>query len=272
MPTDGRRPSHWGTFLRENKVEVPLLTEFPFVPLIGNHEKANDRAHGLANYKAIFDYPGFYVLDFPDAAFFIVDSNLVVDQYGLMDDDEQDALFQKWFIAGKDSQQKAWLEREMSSRSQRFKIVLMHHPPVSFGRHSTDWDKPSFGRNLRQKRQQLLSMFHQQGVQLVLASHDHSYEHNVVRVLPDMESKIHIVISGGGGAPLRGGRAEGKIKQYYVEEGLDAELIRQGIIHHYCLVNVAPDKITIRVMEVTGDPKEPLRLADEIEIGAAGMP
>lgn len=57
MPTNGRRPSHWATFLRENKIDKPLVLDFPFLPVVGNHEKANDETYGLANYEAIFDYP-----------------------------------------------------------------------------------------------------------------------------------------------------------------------------------------------------------------------
>ena len=68
MPTDGRRPSHWAMFLKENKIERPLVLDFPFLPVTGNHEKANDPTYGLPNYEAVFDYPQFYVLDFPDAA------------------------------------------------------------------------------------------------------------------------------------------------------------------------------------------------------------
>ncbi len=272
MPTNGRRPSHWATFLRENKIDKPLVLDFPFLPVVGNHEKANDETYGLANYEAIFDYPQFYVLDFPDAAIFVVDSNVIVDQYRFIDDDKQDALFQKWFVSGEKSEQSSWLEQELASRSQRFKIVVMHHPPVSFGKHHTDWTKPSGGRNLQQKRQQLFRLFHEQGVQLVLSSHEHLYEHSIVRYSADAdqpERGIHVVVSGGGGAPIRTGSDDQKVKQFlqkYFAEGLDVVLVKQQTIYHYCLVDIAPDKITIQIMEVTGNMEEPLRLVEEIVI------
>ncbi len=289
MSADGRRPSHWAKFLKENKIERPLVSDFPFLPVIGNHEKTNDLTYGLPNYKTIFEYPQFYVLDFPDAALFVVDSNLILDQYQFIDDDEQDALFEKWFVSGEDSEQPAWLERELASRNQSFKIVVMHYPPISFGRHHSDWTKPSWGRNLQEKRQQLLKLFHEQGVQLVLCSHEHLYEHSILRsrgVVHEVttehseqstdptygnqtEHEIHFVITGGGGVPLRPRSDAQRIEaccQNYRTEGFDVFLVKQEEIYHYCLVDIAPDKITIQVLEVTGDATHPTRLVEEILI------
>jgi hypothetical protein len=269
MVTDGRRPSHWAKFVRENKMERPLATEFPLLPVIGNHEKANDPVHGLPNYKAIFEYPQFYVLDFPDVAVFVVDSDVVVDQYQFINDDEQDALFHQWFVSDEGSEPPAWLERELASRNQLFKIVVMHHPPISFARHHSDWLKPSYGRELKQKRKQFLSMLQQQEVQLILSCHDHLYEHSVVRVSTHEGPGIHVIVSGGGGVPLRSGSDAEKREKYqqnYVAEGLEVKLIRQEVIYHYCLLDIDADSITIRVMETTGNAKEPAKLAEEIII------
>ena len=268
IATDGRRPSHWG-FLMQNKIEQPLLLDFPVLPVMGNHEKGNDPIYGLPNFQAIFEYPQFYVLDSPDAAIFVVDSDFILDHYGLIDDDEQDALFRKWFVADDGS---AWLERELEARNQTFKIVVMHHPPVSFAKHYKDWSQPSVGRDLKKKRKRLISMLHEQGVQLLLCSHDHLYEHNTVQLASHNGTVIDVIITGGGGAPIRATSDEATVDTYrqsYAEEGLDVVLKKQESIYHYCLVDIASDKITIRIMEVTGDPKESQRLVDEIEIGAA---
>ena len=275
MPVDGRRPSHWAAFLRENKIELPLVLDFPFLPVVGNHEKANDPAYGLPNYEAIFDYPQFYVLDFPNAAIFVVDSDLILDQYQFIEDDEQDALFQKWFVSGEDSEQSAWLEREMSSRDQTFKILVIHHPPVSFGRHHGNWTEPSYGRNLQQKRRQLLNLLYEQQVQIVLCSHEHLYEHSILRYPGDEDAgsrDIHFVVSGGGGVPLRTRTSQEKLEGFidnYRAEGLDVALVKQEEIFHYCLVKVAPDRVSIQVIEVTGKPEEPLKLAEEIVVTAS---
>jgi hypothetical protein len=270
MPTDGRRPSHWATFLRENKIELPLVLDFPFLPVVGNHEKATDPAYGLPNYKAIFDYPQFYVLDFPNAAIFVVDSDLILDQYQFIEDDEQDALFQKWFVSGEDSEQSAWLEREMSSRDQTFKILVIHHPPISFAKHHGDWTEPSYGRNLQQKRRQLLNLLYEQQVQIVLCSHEHLYEHSILRYPNNRD--IHFVVSGGGGVPLRTRTSQEKLERYldsYRAEGLDVSLVKQEEIFHYCLVEIASDKVSVRVIEVTGKPEEPVKVAEEIVVTAS---
>ena len=272
IPTDGQRPSDWATFLKENKEELPLVSDFPFLPVAGNHEHTNDPKYGLPNYEAIFEYPRFYVLDFPDAAILVVDSNVILDEYQLIDDDEQDNLFQKWFVSGEDSEQPAWLERELASRNQHFKIVVMHHTLISFAKHHTDWTRPLWGRNLQQKRQQLLKLFHKQGVRAVLCGHDHLYEHSIVRYSSHAnrsEPGIHIIVSGGGGVPLRPGSDAQKVENFlqnYRAEGFDVNLVKQEETHHYCLVDIASDKITIQILAVTGDRTQPVRLAEEILI------
>lgn len=272
MPTDGRRPSHWAQFIEENKIQRPMVTEFPFVPLPGNHERVDDKEYGLPNYQAIFDYPRFSVMDFPDAAIFVLDSTIIIDQHQTIEDDEQDALFQKWFVSD-DPKQPAWLERELASRNQRFKIVAMHHPPISLAKHYTDWTKPLYGRKLQQKRRKLLSMLQQNGVRVILSGHDHLYQHTAVRLSDSVGPAIHVIISGGGGSPLRSRTKLSRVVQYcqlLSEEGLDVALIREAEIYHYCIVDIDPDKVAIRVMEVTGDIEAPVRLSESIVIGDIG--
>jgi len=46
-------------------------------------------------------------------------------------------------------------------------------------------------------------------------------------------------------------------------------LVKQEEIFHYCLVRIAPDKVSVQVVEVTGKPEEPVKLAEEIVITAS---
>jgi len=270
---DGRRPSHWKRFIIDYKVGPPLASDFPFLVVVGNHEKMADLTYGRPNYEAVFGYPSFCVLDFPDVAIFKVDSDFMIDQYQFIDDEEQDALFEKWFVSGENSEQPSWLERELASRNQAFKIVVMHHPLISFGKHHLDWSKPSSGKNLRKKRQQLLDLLHKHGVQIVFSSHEHLYEHSLLRY-PSKESQgedeIHFFVSGGGGAALQTSIDTKKLETYlqnYRVEGLNNILLmKQEAIYHYCLVDIAPDKATIQVFEVTKDTTQTPRLVDEILI------
>ncbi len=269
MPTDGRYSAHWATFINENKIDLPLVTEFAFVPVIGNHEHANDQFYGLPNFNSIFDYPQFFVLDFPDASLFILDSDLIIDQYQDTEDDEQDRLFEKWFVGNGEP---GWLERELMKRDNTFKIIIMHHPPISFGKHHKDWSNPSWSRNLIAKRDALLQLFHQHNIKLVLCSHDHFYQHNVVRMQDNDKQElhdIHFIITGGGGVPLRELSDDETIKQYYQnyeQAGLDFRLIKQEKIYHYCQVDAGQNEISIKVWEVTGNIDVPTRLVEEIRI------
>lgn len=273
MPTNGQRPSHWAQFIQENKIDLPLMSEFPMLPVIGNHERANDPEYGLPNYEAVFDYPQFYVLDSPDAAIFVLDSNVVVDQYEFIDDDIQEEWYRKWFISDI-AEKPAWLERELKSRNQRFKIVAMHHPPISFAKHHKDWYKDNWGRDLVQKRNQLLSMLNENGVQIILCGHDHLYEHSIIRFPNSANPEMHVIISGGGGVPLRPTTKPDKLEQYhadYAAEGLDVTLAKQESVFNYCLVDIASDKTTIRVMEIANDLGKAPKFLEEIAVGDAAI-
>jgi len=138
MPTHGNYPEHWKIFLDINKVESPFLREIPFVPVAGNHEHASDSTYGAQNYRDIFDYPQFFVLNYADADIIVLDSDLLVDQYQDIDDKYQDELFKKWFVGT--AGQPSWLEEQLAACQKNFKIVALHHPPVSFGKHYHDWE------------------------------------------------------------------------------------------------------------------------------------
>ena len=82
--------------------------------------------------------------------------------------------------------QLAWLEQALAEAQDRWLIVALHHPPYSAGRHGSDLPtRSAFG-----------ALFARNGVDLVLAGHDHDYQRSV----PD--DGITYVVSGGG-AKLR---------------------------------------------------------------------
>jgi hypothetical protein len=271
MPTDGRRPDHWGRFIKDYKYDVPVMIEFPYLPTIGNHERANDPVHGRSNYDTVFQYPPFYRIDFPDAALFVLDSNLIIDQYRLIDDEDQEELFRKWFVSD-DSGAPSWLERELSSCEQAFKIVSIHHPPISFGKHHGNWSDPGSGTGNVEKRRKLIRLLQDQGVQVVFSGHEHLYEHSTVGLASASDAgakPVHMIVTGGGGAPLRGKKDSETIREFhenYRSEGLDVELLRQAQVHHYCLAELDVSEIRIGVHEVTDDPAQPTRLLEEFSI------
>ena len=164
---DGRYPSNWIRYLEENS----LSAEIPVVPVVSNHDIANDTQYGLPNFKAVFKYPNFFTMQFPDALLIVTDSNIILDQNSYINDSRQNELFQKWLVSGDEYDEPAWLERVLSSTDKKFKILSMHHSPVSFGFHRNDWEKISWGSDLTTKRSQLLTVLQKYGVQVVLCGH-----------------------------------------------------------------------------------------------------
>ena len=267
---DGRRPAHWALFLRENKIEHPLLNEIPYLPVIGNHEKANDTTYAFPNFQSVFDYPRFYTVECGSALLIVLDSNLIIDQYQYIDDEVQEALFQEWFVAEDPENDPSWLERQLSSTEKPLKIVAMHNPPISFGRHHTDWLEPGSGRDLLQKRRRLIQLFDRYNVQVVFSGHDHLYQHSIVRY--DQNRETHFIVGGGGGTPLRDVPDEGTRAAYlrhFQNEGFDVSLQTVAKIYHYCLVRVNADRCSIHVVQVTGEKDQPTRSVEQIEIKIA---
>ena len=268
---DGRRPEHWETFLRENKHEIPLLTEIPYLPVIGNHERHNDKTFGERNYNAVFDYPPFYSIDFKDISLFVLDSNILLDWRDEIPNDLQDELFEKWFVSS-DADEPSWLEKELMNCENPFRIVAMHHSPLSFGAHWKDWYKNSYGRDTRLKRKALLKLMADNGVQVVFSGHEHIYQHNYVPNIPGSESAeagIHFILSSGGGAPqrdLKSERSVRKIQDVYRQEGYTVDLIEEKKVHHYCIVKTENGELSIETYLVTGDSNESDELFEQIRI------
>ena len=136
---------------------------------IGNHDA--DLRHsdeGLAEIEAelrLLGTPGvYYTASHGPADFFYLDSSVP----GVFGDGS--------------SRQWEWLDDTLASSSKQWKIVLLHHPPYSSGRHGST-------PGARQLLEPILARHH---VDLVLAGHDHHYE----RTRP--LQGITYVVSGGG--------------------------------------------------------------------------
>ncbi|MCP4583606.1 MAG: hypothetical protein GY839_18510 [candidate division Zixibacteria bacterium] len=263
---DGRRRSHWATFIKENKIDHPLLNEIPYLPVIGNHECANNSTYGYANFQAVFDYPRFYVVEFDNAAVFVVDSNYLIDQKDFLENVYQDELFEKWFISSKDNEP-AWLEQQMMNYDKPFKIVAMHHPPFSFNHHYSDWLDSENGNDLLEKRRKLLDLFMKYKVQVVFSGHDHLYQHNLLSY-GSME-QIHFLVGGGGGVPLRkvaNSKHLAEIKKQYESQGFAIVAAKQERFFHYYVVDINDRTLTIQSREIIDNPEQPTRPIETIVI------
>jgi len=272
---DGRRPAHWRKFLIENKTQSPLLNEVPYLTAPGNHERTSDTTWGMPNYRAVFNKPRCYSRHFRDLSLFVIDSEIICDLYRDTDDDLQEEWYRMWLISG-DSTQPGWLERELAACDRPFKIVVMHIPPISFGRHFTDWTgERDYGPRIPEKRRELLNLLHREGVRLVLAGHEHVYQHNVLALTADGggTDSLHVIVSSGGGVPLRRLPSEREYeqqRQYYQEHDYDVTCVTLQRRFHYTLVSIENEAVAVRTFEINR--KAPPRLMEEIRIRAPRTP
>jgi predicted phosphodiesterase len=137
----------------------PLLDAgVTFHGALGNHDAREQRFYKLFN----MDGKLFYSFKAPkqDVRFFALESTYM------------------------EPQQRDWVEKELASSKEKWKIVFQHHPLYSSGvTHGSD----------PQLRDALEPLFVANGVDLVLTGHDHIYE----RVKPQ-QGIVHFVAGSGG--------------------------------------------------------------------------
>jgi hypothetical protein len=270
---DGRMAYHWYYFLNDNRNYASPVGHLPFLPTPGNHDRsASD--YGEANWKAIFDYPFFYVQDSPSAAIFFLNSSYLVDQHQSIDGDRQDALFRKWFVSADTSSTPSWLERQLAKHESRpFKIVAMHHSLVSFSWHHADWYDESYGRDLVAKRDALIRLLQKHDVQVVMSGHEHLYEHSITNSPGRAagQTPLHAVITSGGGVPPRETaepEQERERRANFRESGFDVSLKKQASVYHYTRVDVSPDTLVLETYGINAEAGRRTRLIERIRIAA----
>ena len=135
----------------------------------------------------------------------------------------------------------------------------MHYPPISFNVHHYDWEKPRYGNNLPEKRDKFIDLLKKYNVNAVFTAHEHLYEHSILSYSRDNSAEpgeIHFIISGGGGVPLREETSQDDLIKYlkeYEDIGFDIDLVKHIPVHHYCLVDVDPGMISIKVYQTSRD-------------------
>lgn len=176
-----------------------------FFPTPGNHDW---RSGDLRPYLDYFDLPGnerYYDLTWGPVQFFALDSDRREPDGN---DDE--------------SKQARWLEAELAQSVAPWKIVYMHHPPYTSGRHGSDpavqWP------------------YHAWGADAVLAGHDHIYE----RI--ERPEGVYFV-NGLGGNPER----------YRVDEAIEWSAMRFNGDHGAMKVEATQTSITFTFVTVSGD-------------------
>jgi hypothetical protein len=177
----------------------PLLRMgIPFYAALGNHDQPRNRDYPLFNMQG----RRYYSFVKGPARFLVLDSNFI------------------------DSQQLVWLESALNGSSERWKIVVFHHPIYSDGdRHGPDV-------SLRVTLEPLLVRY---GVDLVLSGHEHIYE----RIKPQKDIAYFIVGSSG---QLRRG---GLTRSAQTAAAFDQDRV-------FLLASIAGDELSFQAVSRTG--------------------
>jgi DNA repair exonuclease SbcCD nuclease subunit len=149
-----------------DKFETPygplLRMGIPFYAALGNHDRPDNRNYSSFNMNG----QRYYSVVRGAARFFFLDTNFM------------------------EPQQVQWFERALSEATERWKIVIFHHPLYS------DGDRHGPNVSLRVALEPLMIRY---GVDIVLSGHEHIYE----RIKP--QRGITYFIVGSSGQLRRGG-------------------------------------------------------------------
>jgi Big-like domain-containing protein/calcineurin-like phosphoesterase family protein/purple acid phosphatase-like protein len=128
--------------------------------------------------------------------------------------------------------QLAWLEADLSSTTQPWRIVAVHKPPFSAS--------AGHGSALA-VREAFSPVFERHGVQLVISGDDHNYERSVpLRQYTADGSAVTYVVTGGGGAAL-------------YPSGSSYWTAASASVHHYLYVSVGSCSLEVTARGVDGN-------------------
>jgi 3',5'-cyclic AMP phosphodiesterase CpdA len=165
-----------------------LLGNIPFFPVPGNHEYETDAAAPYVTMHAVptrtvpaEDAGRYYSFDWGNAHFVCLDSNLPLER-----------------AARGQGQMLAWLDSDLRQTNQLWRIAVVHHAPYATGVNAGDPISALV-------RQRVVPILENNGVQLVLSGHEHTYQRTQPlrsgAIAPAATGVVYLA-SGGGGAGL----------------------------------------------------------------------
>jgi acid phosphatase type 7 len=167
LVTDGFDTAQWPNFF---DIERDLLRKTVYFPILGNHERNNQRFHEFFDVKS-----PYYSFNWGNVHFALLDTDIA-----------------NWSVSPSERErfwadQVRWLEQDLAKASKAdFRILVMHHPPM------TAYQKED---HMSQETPGLMPLCEKYKVSAVFAGHDHNYQHH-------LQNGVHYIITGGGGAPL----------------------------------------------------------------------
>ena len=161
------------------------LPSRPFFPSEGNHDSRPTNGNGKA-YLDLFSLPtNGASVGFPDHA-----ERYYSFDYGPIHFVALDTEF-TFQDTTRRSEQLAWLDADLASTPQPWKVAFFHRSPFSAGgEHGSDLAV----------RDAFAPLFGRHGVQLALSAHEHDYERTRPQSIAGQP--VTYVVTGGGGAPL----------------------------------------------------------------------
>ena len=154
-----------------------------------------------------------------------------------------------------------WAQNDIQNTTQDWIIAFWHHPPYSKGSH--DSDDPQYDQNLIDMREIFLPMLEDNGVDLVLSGHSHSYERSHYinghyGYSNSFNASQHIVGNGAGDGQANGDGAYARVSTtstegaVYVVAGSSGKIQTFGSLDHPAMF-YGVEELGSCALEVNGD-------------------
>ena len=254
---DGRSAQQWNVSFIDVVRRLTQEGNVPLFPVPGNHDAAHtmdrdapDRRQALGHFYAAFGalippegsprrltgYPA-YAFAYGNTFVLAMDSNIA-----------PDSVQYEWVRA-----QIAALDRERYPNV----VVVLHHPAYSSGPHGGAIIEPQAAA----MRARYMPLFRQHHVRLMLAGHEHFFEHWVERYQDSNGKSYRLdeIVSGGGGAPPYPYRGEPDLRGY-VRSDSAARITLEHLVRpamnawenpfHYLVVHVDGTDLRVEVIGV----------------------
>jgi hypothetical protein len=156
-------------------------------------------------------------------------------------------------------------------------IAFFHHPPYSSGPHSGASGDPAPGTGVKAPdrpeapttaiRQIYMPLFRKHHVRMIVAGHEHLFDHFVERYEDvGVTYRMDTIVSGGGGAPTYTYNGEPDLRGYQSAGGASSvkveHLVKPGMTiaenpHHFVVIQVDGDALSLEVVAAGGAPYAP---------------
>jgi len=177
-------------------------------------------------------------------------------------------------IAG-DPTQLAWVTDQLERLDRgryRHVIAFFHHPPFSSGQHGGATLEPAS----EALRRLYLPLFRRHHVRMTIAGHDHLLDHWIERYLDGgAMHRRDDVVTGGGGAPPYIYTREPDLSAYLeaaasqnvrVEHLARPSAVREENLHHFILIQVDGERLSLEVVAIEGRPFAPYAGRSRIDL------